>query len=96
MGLPPLVVGPEAAIRRVRTLLRSVERNYSVDSKQIEVGISAGLPLYPDDGQHADELVRHADHALYAANRPGGSLAFIGRPVRDAQNPARRNRMLTL
>jgi diguanylate cyclase (GGDEF)-like protein/PAS domain S-box-containing protein len=82
----PLVAGREAAIRRVRALLRSVARSYSIDSNQIKVGISAGLALYPDDGLHADELMRHADLALYTAKRQGGGLAFISRPSRGTQN----------
>jgi diguanylate cyclase (GGDEF)-like protein/PAS domain S-box-containing protein len=82
----PLVAGPEAAIRRVRALLRSVARTYPIGAKRIEVGISAGLALYPDDGLHADELMRHADLALYTAKRQGGGLAFIGRPARGARN----------
>jgi diguanylate cyclase (GGDEF)-like protein/PAS domain S-box-containing protein len=85
----PLVAGPEAAIRRVRALLRSVARTYSVDGKQIEVGISAGMALFPEDGLHADALMRHADLALYTAKRQGGGLAFIGRPVRGARNRPR-------
>jgi diguanylate cyclase (GGDEF)-like protein/PAS domain S-box-containing protein len=81
----PLVTGPEAAIRRVRALLRSVQRKYPIDGKRIEVGISAGLALYPDDGLHADELMRHADLALYTAKRQGGGLAYVGQPARSAR-----------
>lgn len=88
----PLVAGPEAAIRRVRALLRSVARSYSIDSKKIEVGISAGLALYPDDGLHADELMRHADLALYTAKRQGGGLAFIGLQAPGARNRRTRSR----
>lgn len=75
----PLVTGPEAAVRRVRALLRSVPREHSVEGKQIRVGISAGLALFPDDGSHADELMRHADLALYTAKRQGGGVAFLRR-----------------
>ena len=80
----PHAAGPEAAVRKVRALLRSVPRAYSVDGKEIEVGVSAGMALFPDDGRDADALLRHADLALYTAKRQGGGLAFIGQQVRGA------------
>ena len=81
----PLVAGPEAAVRRVRSLLRSIPRTYTAGGKQIEVVISAGMALFPGDGLHADALMRHADVALYTAKRQGGGLAFIDRPARRAR-----------
>ena len=80
----PHVAGSGAAVRRVRSLLRSVARNYSIAGKQIEVGLSAGMALFPAHGTHPDELMRHADLALYTAKRQGGGLAFVGRHVRGA------------
>lgn len=80
----PDFASPEAAVRRVRALLRSLAQNYSVDGHQIRVGISAGVALFPEDGLHPDALMRHADLALYTAKRQGGGLALVGRHGRRA------------
>jgi diguanylate cyclase (GGDEF)-like protein len=88
----PGVAGPEAAIRRVRALLRSVAREYLVDGSQIHVGISAGVGLFPEDGTHADSLMRHADLALYTAKRQDGGLALVGRHSQSAGNRGRQAR----
>lgn len=76
----PHVSGPQAALRKVRALLRALPPAYSFDGNQIEVGISAGMALFPNDGEDADALMRHADLALYRAKRHGGGLEVVGRP----------------
>jgi diguanylate cyclase (GGDEF)-like protein/PAS domain S-box-containing protein len=81
----PNVAGSAAAVRRVRALLRAVARDYSIDGQQIEVGLSAGMALFPADGAHADGLMRHADLALYTAKRQGGGLALVDRRGRGAR-----------
>jgi GGDEF domain-containing protein len=35
------------------------------------IGVSAGLALYPADGNNPDKLIRRADLELYAAKRDG-------------------------
>ena len=37
------------------------------------VGLSVGIALYPEDGQTADDLLTHADQAMYAAKRSAGT-----------------------
>lgn len=41
------------------------------DGRDIYVGGSLGISLYPEDGQTPHELVQHADTALYAAKKQG-------------------------
>lgn len=81
----PSVGGAEGGVRKVRTLLRSVARDYRVDGKRVEVGVSAGVAFFPLDGQDPDALMRHADLALYTAKRQGGGLAYIGHHARRGE-----------
>lgn len=41
------------------------------DGKSLQVSASIGVALYPQDGEHADQLLRHADQAMYAAKQAG-------------------------
>ena len=41
------------------------------EDHQLVVGASIGVALYPRDGTQADELLRHADAAMYVAKRTG-------------------------
>ncbi|HMD74771.1 MAG TPA: diguanylate cyclase [Steroidobacteraceae bacterium] len=47
-----------------------------VDGHDLEVCASIGIAIAPDDGQNADELMRHADPAMYRAKRQGTGLEF--------------------
>ena len=51
----------------------------SVDGNAVDVRISVGIALSPDDADDIDSLRRAADEAMYSAKRRGGSLlAFAG------------------
>lgn len=39
--------------------------------KEVELTVSIGISFYPDDGLTVDELIRHADHAVYTAKGLG-------------------------
>lgn len=65
----PSVAGRRAAILMVSRLLAAIPARFAVDGTFVEVGISAGLALFPDDAQGVDALMRQADVELYAAKR---------------------------
>ncbi|WP_420335717.1 putative bifunctional diguanylate cyclase/phosphodiesterase [Roseibium sp.] len=48
-------------------LLRSFARPKVIEGKQRKVGLSIGYACFPQDGDTVDELMRHADLALYQA-----------------------------
>jgi diguanylate cyclase (GGDEF)-like protein len=72
----PRVSGRPAVQRMVRNRLAAVQGRLAIDKQQIEIGISAGIAIYPDDGRDGDTLTRHADSAMYSAKREGRGLAF--------------------
>ncbi|HEV2033823.1 MAG TPA: diguanylate cyclase [Candidatus Dormibacteraeota bacterium] len=67
----PNVAGRRAAERMVRKRLKSLQVTFSIDNECIEVRVSAGVALYPDDGRDVDTLMRFADSAMYSAKRAG-------------------------
>jgi diguanylate cyclase (GGDEF)-like protein/PAS domain S-box-containing protein len=72
----PRVAGRQAVERMARRRLRELQKPFAIDKRSVELGVSAGIALYPDDGRDADALMRHADSAMYAAKREGRGVAF--------------------
>jgi diguanylate cyclase (GGDEF)-like protein len=52
-------------------LLRDLHRPVAVDELHLDVSGSIGIALFPDHGEDADTLLRHADVAMYAAKEAG-------------------------
>jgi diguanylate cyclase (GGDEF)-like protein/PAS domain S-box-containing protein len=73
----------EAAARGVgEDLLRALSDPFSISGAEFHIGASIGISLYPRDSADADELLRHADAAMYAAKAAGrnGVTVYTGDP----------------
>ncbi len=77
----------EALAARVVDIL---SRPFLVEGHVANVGASAGIARYPDHGGSADDLMRHADLALYGAKRGGGRTWRLFDPAMAEQATARR------
>jgi diguanylate cyclase (GGDEF)-like protein len=53
------------------------------DRTRVNVGVSAGLAVYPNDGRTSAQLLAAADTAMYAAKRDGGRQVGRSRPAPD-------------
>jgi len=62
--------GKDAALTTDK-ILAKVARTHSVDKRKLQITISIGISVYPDDGQDADTLIRNADSAMYTAKEKG-------------------------
>ena len=71
----PNVAGRETVVRMVQDLQRKQLEGLVVGPQRIEIGVSAGIALCPDDGGDADALLRRAELELYSAKRGDGDLA---------------------
>lgn len=58
-------------------LLRTTEEPVQIKSTQVTVSASAGVTLYPLDNSSADQLIRHADQAMYIAKQNGKNRHFL-------------------
>jgi len=52
-------------------LLKAAAEPVTVGDALIQISASIGVTLYPQDGVDADQLIRHADEAMYVAKRAG-------------------------
>lgn len=52
-------------------LLDALVQPYRIKEKELHIGGSIGISIYPDDGNNADTLLRHSDIAMYHAKELG-------------------------
>jgi diguanylate cyclase (GGDEF)-like protein/PAS domain S-box-containing protein len=68
--LPELSGKSEAAIAATRAL-EVLSKPIRIGRRELQLSASIGVSMFPDDGDDADVLIRHADIAMYAAKRHG-------------------------
>ncbi len=61
----PVETAAEAILRLIRQPIR-------IESHELRVTSSVGIALYPEHGQTANQLMKQADSAMYAAKESGG------------------------
>lgn len=64
---------PEDCIDRANTLINALAEPIEVRGVAMQVGISIGIAVFPEDGATDFELMKHADAAMYAAKAEGVS-----------------------
>lgn len=69
-------VGADAVNALATKVLRALEPPICVDERGFRLSASIGASLYPLDASDADELMRHADIAMYQAKRLRGGLCL--------------------
>jgi GGDEF domain-containing protein len=50
-------------------LLECFDEPLSLKDYRLKLAVSIGSAIYPDDGSNEDELLRHADLAMYEAKK---------------------------
>jgi diguanylate cyclase (GGDEF)-like protein len=61
-----------ATFERIRTAL---EEPFLLDGAELQIGVSMGVSVFPEDASDAETLHRHADGAMYRAKADGGGYA---------------------
>lgn len=73
-------------------MMSAVSVPVQVEGQPVDVRISMGIALSPDDADEIDDLVRLADQAMYRAKRRGGNvLAFASDLSKPEEVPVRSN-----
>lgn len=61
-----------------RKLIEAVSQPYRIEGREVSIGASVGVAIYPDDGADAESLLKAADAALYQAKNQGrGDFRFF-------------------
>jgi diguanylate cyclase (GGDEF)-like protein/PAS domain S-box-containing protein len=82
---PAAVADPE---RVAATLLLSLTKPFRIDGRELTVGASIGISLFPDLASDLSNLLQQADSAMYAAKQAGRNRAIrynddIGRALQE-------------
>jgi len=83
---------PAAVTETAVRLLHAIEHPIEVNGMSFTVGMSIGIAVYPKDGDSADDLLRHADTAMYCVKAQGGRASLFY----DAQMSDKVERAVTL
>lgn len=69
----------DSAAEMVSRVIESVSKPYDIDGHIASITTSAGVAIYPVDGEDADTLMKCADMALYEAKRAGKNAYRISK-----------------
>jgi diguanylate cyclase (GGDEF)-like protein len=67
--LLPDVTSIDDAAEVADRVLDAIRRPIDLDGQLVEVGASIGVVAFPEHGEHTEELIQHADAAMYEAKR---------------------------
>ena len=71
------VHGRTAALSVAEKTIAALSQPINMGQRLCEVGATLGIALYPEHGEDADTLIRHADAAMYAAKRLGKNRCLL-------------------
>lgn len=71
----------EAVTEKIR---HAIERPFHLSGSELHITTSVGLSLFPSPGEGLDDLLKHADLALYAAKESGRNRARFYNPEMQA------------
>ncbi len=60
-----------------KRITESIATPFELKGHHISVGVSIGITIYPHDDHPVDELLKHADMAMYRAKQQGGSAFHL-------------------
>jgi len=78
------VTGAGDAARVAAKVLEAVRPPFRVDGHEVSIAASVGVSVYPDDGTSSDDLVRHADGAMYR-DKQRQATPDPGAPAEDGE-----------
>ncbi|MEG3641418.1 putative bifunctional diguanylate cyclase/phosphodiesterase, partial [Magnetococcus sp. PR-3] len=79
----------EAAAQVAQKITQKLSEPVELNGRRLLIGASVGIALYPDDGDNQEDLMRHADAAMYhAKQKRERGFAFFNSEM-DAQSQRR-------
>jgi len=74
----------EDAARRAENIISVLSDHHSIAGHELNVTVSIGISIYPDDGRDAEALIKNADAAMYHAKQLGrDNYQFFKQEIND-------------
>ncbi|WP_028583135.1 putative bifunctional diguanylate cyclase/phosphodiesterase [Desulfogranum mediterraneum] len=80
---------PDNAAKLAERILETVCKPIELEEQLVNLTASVGLSLYPEDGEDIDELLKHADTAMYEAKQGGRNTYMFYQQSMNAAVEAR-------
>ena len=64
----------EEAIKITQRLINKFNEPLSIKGEKINISLSAGISIYPNDGKNLEDLIKNADYAMYQAKKNNKDL----------------------
>ncbi|QPC93955.1 bifunctional diguanylate cyclase/phosphodiesterase [Mesorhizobium sp. INR15] len=77
------------AEKLAKRIVESIAKPFRDRGRDMHVGVSVGVAIFPNDGKDAETLLKNADMALYRAKGEGRNLCRFFEPAMDAMVRAR-------
>jgi diguanylate cyclase (GGDEF)-like protein len=81
------VSNPQVVTEKAKKLVNALELPFVIKGKELHIGVSIGVALYPVDAAEPEALLRNADAAMYQAKSRGGNgYYFFNRDIDVARS----------
>ena len=67
------ILSPDDALIVAEKIRAALNRPFYVAGHKLQIGSSIGIATYPEHGDEKQQLIRHADEAMYGAKKSGGN-----------------------
>ena len=85
------VENAEDAAISARRILDAVAGDHFIDQQRLRITTSIGISVYPDDGEDAGTLIKHADTAMYQAKQSDRRTYRFFKPEMNTRAVERQN-----
>ncbi len=77
LAVLPGVAEPELVSQIANRLLKAITKPITVRGASITCSVSLGAAIYPEHGEEVEDVIKHADLAMFDAKRQGGNRLCI-------------------
>lgn len=82
---------PEDPARVAAKILEALRQPFEVDGRELFATVSIGASSFPEDGEDAESLLKHADIAMYRAKAAHGNCCRLFTPAMNRRASAQLN-----